>query len=311
MSATTHYRADVDGLRAVAVLSVVFYHAGFSLFPGGYVGVDVFFVISGYLITRILVSELEQGGISYLGFFERRARRILPALFAMLLVTCLPAYILLPPPDLHAFAKSLLGATWFSSNFVFWAESGYFDRASELKPLLHTWSLAVEEQFYLLFPALLALFAKFRVIALGLLVGIGLSFALAWFGLLAEADWPFFMLASRAWELGLGALVAVISQAPWIKKAQASPLFAGIGLFCGLMMIAIAVLTFSERTPTPGAPLLLPTIGTALILLLPLNTGWVSIFLTNPLLRGLGLVSYALYLWHQPALVFTRFQFGN
>lgn len=311
MNATAQYRADVDGLRAVAVLSVVFYHAGFSLFPGGYVGVDVFFVISGYLITRILTSELEQGGISYLDFFERRARRILPALFAMLLVTCIPAYILLPPADLHAFAQSLLGATWFSSNFVFWIEAGYFDRASELKPLLHTWSLAVEEQFYLLFPALLALFAKFRVIILGLLVGVGLSFSLALFGLAIEADWPFFMLVSRAWELGMGAVVAAFSQATWCKRLQAKPLLAGIALACGLIMIAIAVLTFSERTPTPGAPLLLPTIGTALILLLPLKTGWPSRVLANPVMRGLGLVSYAFYLWHQPALVYTRFQFGN
>ena len=268
---------------------------------------DVFFVISGYLIGRILLAEVVGGGISFAGFFERRARRILPALFVMLLLVTPPAYLLLPPDDVQSFANSLLGATWFSSNFVFMGEAGYFDRGAEAKPLLHTWSLAVEEQFYLIFPVLLALLAKLNRVFVGLLLGVGLSFACALSGLRAEADWPFFMLVSRAWELGLGALVAVASThrkaGQWGANRHLGQLLPGVGLAA----IIIAALTFSQQTPTPGLPMLLPTLGTVLILLQHSSKGWVTLLLSQPLFTGLGLVSYAFYLWHQPLLVLGRF----
>ena len=151
------YRAEIDGLRALAVLPVILFHAGFDWFSGGFVGVDVFFVISGYLITTIIINELGEGKFSVVNFYERRARRILPALFFMMLV-CLPfAYLWLGPGELKSFGQSLIAVSTFSSNILFWLETGYFDSAAELKPLLHTWSLAVEEQFYILFPLLLML----------------------------------------------------------------------------------------------------------------------------------------------------------
>lgn len=149
------YRPEIDGLRAVAVVPVILFHAGFSIFSGGFVGVDIFFVISGYLITTIIMSELEAGTFSLLRFYERRARRILPALFLVVLCCLLPAWVFLTPLHMQDFAQSLVAVTLFSSNILFWQESGYFNQAAELKPLLHTWSLAVEEQYYILFPLFL------------------------------------------------------------------------------------------------------------------------------------------------------------
>ena len=149
------YRSEIDGLRALAVLPVIFFHAGFELFSGGFVGVDVFLVISGYLITTIIISEMSEGKFSILKFYERRARRILPALFFVMLVSLPFAWLWLTPKDLKDFGQSLIATSTFSSNILFWLESGYFDTATELKPLLHTWSLAVEEQYYILFPIFL------------------------------------------------------------------------------------------------------------------------------------------------------------
>ena len=309
MPVTTTYRPEIDGLRAVAVLAVVFYHAEFEFFSGGFVGVDVFFVISGYLIGRILIAELADGGFSYAGFFERRARRILPALFFMLLLVVLPAYVLLPPADLQNFANSLLGATWFSSNFIFWAEAGYFDRGSEVKPLLHTWSLAVEEQFYLVFPLLLATLVKLKKVIAGLVLGVVMSLALALLGLSAGTDWPFFMLASRAWELGLGALVAALAHQQSLSRLYSDNRLEQLWPLLGMVGIVTAILTFSEATPTPGLPLVLPTAGTALLLLVHSPGGWIAQLLSHPLLSSLGLVSYSFYLWHQPILVLSRFHF--
>jgi peptidoglycan/LPS O-acetylase OafA/YrhL len=154
------YRREIDGLRALAVLPVILFHAGFDSFSGGFVGVDVFFVISGYLITTIILSELEEGTFSIVNFYERRARRILPALFLVILV-CIPfAWLWLLPIDMKDFSRSLVAVSFFASNILFWRESGYFDTAAELKPLLHTWSLALEKQFYVLFPLILILFWK-------------------------------------------------------------------------------------------------------------------------------------------------------
>jgi peptidoglycan/LPS O-acetylase OafA/YrhL len=151
------YRPEIDGLRALAVIPVILFHAGFNLFSGGFVGVDIFFVISGFLITSILISEINEEKFSLVRFYERRARRILPALFVMMLV-CLPfSWLWLTPDDMKDFSQSLIAVSLFSSNFLFWQESGYFDTATELKPLIHTWSLAVEEQYYVFFPLVLSL----------------------------------------------------------------------------------------------------------------------------------------------------------
>ncbi len=210
------YRREIDGLRALAVLPVILFHAGFKIFSGGFVGVDVFFVISGFLITTILLSELEAGNFSLINFYERRARRILPVLFFVMLL-CLPfAWIWLIPDDMKSFSQSVVAVSLYASNILFWGTSGYFDSAAELKPLLHTWSLAVEEQYYLFFPVFLMLAWRFgkRWIFNCLVFVFILSLALAqwWSSSMPMAG--FFLLPARGWELLIGAFVAFYFTSP-------------------------------------------------------------------------------------------------
>jgi peptidoglycan/LPS O-acetylase OafA/YrhL len=193
---TMKYRSEIDGLRAIAVIPVILFHAGIEIFSGGFVGVDVFFVISGYLITAILIKDIDEGKFSLINFYERRARRILPALFCVV-VCCIPfAWHLLLPGDLKDFSESLVAVATFSSNILFWYESGYFESASELKPLLHTWSLAVEEQFYILFPLLLMAVWRFgkRAIIWMLVAVFVISLAMAQWGAYNAPSATFYML---------------------------------------------------------------------------------------------------------------------
>jgi len=213
------YRREIDGLRAVAVLPVILFHAGVELFSGGFVGVDVFFVISGYLITSIILKEQQTGTFSLVRFYERRARRILPALF-LVVIACIPfAWIWLLPEDLKSFGKSLIAVPTFTSNILFARESDYFTPLAELKPLLHTWSLAVEEQFYVFFPILLILAHKWRTVSNGVLIAaIGIiSLCLAQWGLSTNPKIAFYFLPTRAWELMIGALIAVYVLRPNAK----------------------------------------------------------------------------------------------
>lgn len=304
------YRREIDGLRAVALIPIVLFHAGFAPFRGGFVGVDVFFVISGYLITSILLAEISAGQFSVARFYERRARRILPALF-LVLITCLPfAWMWLLPEDMKAFSQSLVAVCVFASNLLFWRESGYFETAGELKPLLHTWSLAVEEQFYLLFPPLLALtcrllrpFSTARISAV-LAAAAALSLAAAQWG---SAHYPvatFFLLPTRAWEMLMGALVALrFSRVEAQRRAHTS---SNLGSLAGLALIAYAVFGFDDRIPFPSAWALVPTIGTALIILFATPQTLVGKLLGNRVLVGIGLISYSAYLWHQPLFTFAR-----
>src|SRR6185312_1937544 len=204
------YRQEIDGLRALAVLPVILFHAGFQSFSGGFVGVDVFFVISGYLITTIILAELEQGRFSIINFYERRARRILPALFLVMFV-CLPfAWLWLLPEDMKSFSQSLVAVSVFASNVLFWKKSGYFDTAAELKPLLHTWSLAVEEQYYVFFPIFLVLswrLGKSKICGLLVMVFV-MSLAVAQWASLAEPAAGFYLLPTRGWELLVGVFSA-------------------------------------------------------------------------------------------------------
>ena len=197
------YRAEIDGLRALAVVPVILFHAGFELFSGGFVGVDVFFVISGYLITTILIEDIDNNRFSIVNFYDRRARRILPALFFVMLV-CIPfAWMWMLPNQMNDFAKSLVAVTLFASNILFWRESGYFDAAAEEKPLLHTWSLAVEEQYYLLFPIFLILawrFGKNRVFWMIVLMA-AISLLLSEWGWRNQTTANFYLAPTRAWEL--------------------------------------------------------------------------------------------------------------
>jgi len=207
---TTCYRPEIDGLRALAVMPVLFFHAGFSLISGGYIGVDIFFVISGYLITSIIQREISTNRFSIINFYERRARRILPALFVVCLA-CIPfGYFWMLPFELKSFFDSIISINLFVSNILFWRESEYFSAAAELKPLLHTWSLSVEEQFYVFFPLLLFFLSKFKnvVVFLVILIITLLSLALADFAVTHHSTANFYLLPTRIWELGIGALLA-------------------------------------------------------------------------------------------------------
>jgi peptidoglycan/LPS O-acetylase OafA/YrhL len=302
-----NYRAEVDGLRAVAVVPVILFHAGFAMFGGGYVGVDVFFVISGYLITSIILTEQQAGRFNLTAFYERRARRILPALF-LVVFACLPfAWVLLTPDDLRSFAKSVISVSTFTSNFHFWGESGYFDTDAELKPLLHTWSLAVEEQYYILFPLLLMLLHRIgrQIIPLVLIVLSLASFALAEHGADSESAAAFFLLPARAWELLAGSLCAVY------LLRRPDPLAASTGLqsflaLAGLVMILGSVIFLDGDTPFPGVYALPTIVGTVLVICFARSGNLAGRLLALRPLVLMGLISYSAYLWHQPLFAFTR-----
>ncbi|MDO3720318.1 acyltransferase family protein [Marinobacter sp. chi1] len=302
------YRREIDGLRALAVVPVVLFHAGFSLFSGGYVGVDVFFVISGYLITTILLAELHAEKFSIVKFYERRARRLLPALF-LVMACCLPfAWLWLLPEDMVDFGQSLMAVVGFVSNLLFWREeTGYFNTAAELKPLLHTWSLAVEEQFYLLFPLLLMLLWKLPRTGLLVLLAFvsAISLAIAQWGAHNQPAAAWFLLPTRAWELGIGALVAMhLHNKP--LDAQARGGFNQLMSLVGIGMIAWAIFFFDDNTPFPGVWGLLPVVGTALVILFATPATLGGKLLGARSMVGVGLISYSAYLWHQPLLAFAR-----
>jgi peptidoglycan/LPS O-acetylase OafA/YrhL len=300
-----HYRADIDGLRAVAIVPVVLFHAGASFFSGGFVGVDVFFVISGFLITGLIRHEIDTGRFSLVNFYERRVRRLLPALFAMLLVVTVSAAWLLLPADLADYAKSVLATSLFASNFLFWQEAGYFGRAAEEMPLLHTWSLAVEEQFYILFPLFLTFIAgrtrKPYVAATALVTAV--SFALCAVGVAVERDAAFYLAPARAWELGLGALLALGA----IPVAHRRDVRSVVGLL-GLGALLCSVTLYTPATVFPGMTALLPCLGTAAIIWA--GSGGHSVvgdaLSARPVVLT-GLVSYSLYLWHWPLLTLGRY----
>lgn len=301
-----NYRPEIDGFRALAVLPVILFHAGFGTFSGGFVGVDVFFVISGYLITTIILSELEQGKFSIVNFYERRARRILPALFLVMLV-CIPfAWFSLLPSDLKDFSESLIAVSVFASNILFWRESGYFDTAAELKPLLHTWSLAIEEQYYVVFPLFLMLFWKLGKRWLCVTLGFAFvaSLALAQWVVYLEPATAYFLLPTRAWELLIGAFAGF-----YFTRANYKIFGKGLSEFggwLGISLILYAVFAFSKATPFPSLYALIPTLGATLIILFATQQTTAGKFLGNSAFVGIGMISYSAYLWHQPLFSFAR-----
>ncbi|WP_426152743.1 acyltransferase family protein [Pseudomonas sp. DC3000-4b1] len=301
------YRPEVDGLRALAVLPVILYHAGVPLLSGGFVGVDVFFVISGYLITGILLAELSRGEFSLLRFYERRARRILPALSVMMLA-CLPmAWLWLDPLDMKGFAKSLVAVPLFSSNLLFWLESGYFDGEADLKPLIHTWTLGVEEQYYLLIPLWLLLTWRLGTGMRWLSLAAIALLSLAWaeLGAREASSAAFFLLPGRAWELLLGSLLALYARGrPGHAQGTGVRQQALAALGLGLLMAAI--FTFDRSTPFPGLHAAVPALGAALLILFAGPGTLVGRLLATRPLVGIGLISYSAYLWHQPLLAFAR-----
>lgn len=295
------YRPEIDGLRAVAVLPVILFHAGFGLFDGGFVGVDVFFVISGYLITSILIEDIERGRFSLLKFYEHRARRILPALFFVVLCTIPFAVLWMLPAQLRDYSQSLVAVSLFSSNFLFWMESGYFEAGADLKPLLHTWSLAIEEQFYVVFPVLLFVLWKLgRRTVIWILTLIALfSLGLAEWGWRGHPAANFFLAPARVWELLAGSLCAFTLHRRTLPGNDAAAAL-------GLVAIALSVVLFDDTTPFPSLFALLPVIGTVLIILFGQSGTLSAALLSAKPFVAVGLISYSAYLWHQPMFAFAR-----
>ncbi|MGE4266207.1 MAG: acyltransferase family protein [Deferribacterales bacterium] len=296
------YRKDVDGLRAVAVLPVILYHAGISAFSGGYVGVDIFFVISGYLITGIISAEMAEGTFTVSNFYVRRIKRIFPALYFMMLVTIILSGFLLLPEHFRNFGKSVAATVFFSSNFFFWKQSGYFDSAAETKPLLHTWSLGVEEQFYIIFPLfLLWLYKKRNNIKLAVAAVFIFSLTLSIFLTYRKPEMSFYLLPTRAWELMLGAMLSL-----GVFRRAESRALNDILSVTGTAMIALSVAWFDAATPFPGYSALLPCVGAALLIYAGEKSILGRILSFRPLVF-IGLLSYALYLWHWPFIAFRNY----
>lgn len=301
------YRADIDGLRALAVVPVVLFHANMAGFSGGFVGVDIFFVISGYLISLILLRALDHDRFSLADFYERRIRRIVPALVAMSAITALAAICLLPPRELQSFGKSLIATALFYSNFFFSKSVGYFDPPASSQPMLHTWSLGVEEQFYIVWPLLLygAYRLKLTRRALIILVASLLVASLIFAEIKsagAGADRYFYRPQSRVWELMIGALLA-LGLVPQLRIKWQRDL-AGVA---GLIFIVVAIMMFDAGTPFPSLWTLVPCLGAALVIWAGGSGANVasSLLSLRPLVF-VGLISYSLYLWHWPIFVFAN-----
>jgi peptidoglycan/LPS O-acetylase OafA/YrhL len=299
----SQYRPDIDGLRAVAVLLVVFFHTDLG-FRGGYVGVDVFFVISGFLITGILLRELQNGSFSFAAFWERRIRRIIPAMVPVLLAVVVAGYVLMTSVDFQDLANSLRAQSLLVANFYFLSTSGYFDGASYEKPLLHTWSLAVEEQFYLLLPILLfLLFRLRRGRVLGPFVPLALiSFLIGLFSTASHPNAAYYLLPARAWELLLGAALAAWTSRPrWLASGFVS--------IAGTLSMLVAGLFYTERTAYPGVAALAPCLGAAAVIL-GNSSGKSRIrscYEASPMVF-IGRISYSVYLWHWPIVAFIKYR---
>lgn len=301
------YRPDIDGLRALAILPVVLFHAFPGLLPGGFIGVDIFFVISGYLITNILLKDIQEGSYSIKTFYARRVRRIFPAL-ALVLFFCLAiGWIVLTASEYEKLGKHTAGGAGFVANIIFWKEAGYFDAAGDTKPLLHLWSLGIEEQFYIVWPLLLYLFAKRRWNVLGLIIALGLaSFALNIFRVGIDPTGTFYSPWTRSWELALGAVLAYqvvrpIQSATYFLEKHASKI-----AWLGLLLLVVGFVVINDHRPFPGYWALLPSIGAACLIAAG-NQAWTNrVILSNRVFVFFGLISFPLYLWHWPLLSFGR-----
>jgi peptidoglycan/LPS O-acetylase OafA/YrhL len=305
---TEKYRPDIDGLRAIAVGSVIAYHAFPNFFKGGFVGVDIFFVISGYLISGIIVDAVQRRRFSYLDFYIRRIRRIFPALVIVIAATLLVGWYVLLPDEFERLGKHLAAGAGFATNLVLWGEAGYFDVSSDTKPLLHLWSLAIEEQFYILWPLILGLvWRRKRGLLLATLSIATISFAYNVVNVVHDPVAAFYSPLARFWELMLGGILAYLvrQNGEWLAQ------FHALRAACGLLLICVSVFVLNREFAFPGYWALLPTFGAFLVIAAGF-TNWISKYLLgNRLMVGVGLISYPLYLWHWPILVFAKIVKGG
>ncbi|MFL6548502.1 MAG: acyltransferase family protein [Povalibacter sp.] len=308
-----HYRAEVDGLRGIAVLAVIGFHAFPEYFPGGFVGVDVFFVISGFLISSIILRQLSRSSFSFSDFYARRIRRIFPSLLVVLTASLLFGGFVLFPQELEQLGKHVGSASIFVSNFTLWEESGYFDSSAEFKPLLHLWSLGIEEQFYLLWPmALLVLWRWPQRIRISVAVLTIASFALCLAIGSRSAVANFYFPLSRFWELGLGCLLAVMKvdaqggrSSGAHRATELARIAQSVAPIVGIALIALAVFLFDRRTQFPGWAALLPTVGAMCVVASSGRSWFQRRIMGSTALVSIGVISYPLYLWHWPLLSFS------
>lgn len=297
------YRADIDGLRAIAVLSVVGFHAFPQWINGGFIGVDIFFVISGFLISSIIFGNLETSSFSYYNFYARRIKRIFPALILVLATSFIFGWYLLLPEEYKQLGKHIASGAGFISNLTLWNEAGYFDNASDTKPLLHLWSLGIEEQFYIFWPLLLGLVWKYRLNFLTITLFIAaISFSANIFTATSNPIADFYSPLSRFWELMIGGVLAYLI----LHKPHYIPKQTNWQSAIGLLLIVVAVVSINKDRTFPGWLALLPTLG-AFLIISAQPTSWINHYLLgNRVLVLIGLISYPLYLWHWPILVFLR-----
>ena len=309
------YRKEIDGLRAIAVVSVILSHIGIQAFEGGFVGVDVFFVISGFLITSLILSDMAHGKFSFLDFYYRRSKRILPALFLTVMLTLLAGWYILLPVNYADLIRTALNLSVFSSNIYLSKVSGYFDTNSIHNPLLHTWSLSIEEQYYLIFPVLLIVIFKLfenkkyvlKIVGYTLLAILSFSLFYAENKVRSKPDSAFFLLQTRMWELMIGSLAAYLVLFKHELISGVHPIIRRGLSYGAFAALCYAILTFNESTPTPGFLTLFPTLSTACLILFIHQESYLYQVLTYRPVIFVGLISYSLYLVHQPLVAFSRY----
>ncbi len=305
------YRREIDGLRALAVIPVILFHADFSFFDGGYVGVDIFFVISGYLISSFIFTEIESNNFSLTGFYERRARRILPALYLVFFTSSIFVFIFLSRSEINEFFNSVISSTLFFSNFFFWYFEPYFSSNAGLRPLIHTWSLSIEEQFYIFFPIFFILLLKLRkkhIIFFSFVIIFLLSLFLAESLSKSHASVNFYFTFTRIWEIILGVIISIYFK--YYKYNFSKNISETLSLI-GLLSILYSIFFFSKETPFPSLYALIPTVGTGMIIIFANNNTFTNKILSLKIFVGIGLISYSLYLWHQPLLAFSKNYYGS
>ncbi len=305
MKAIFKYRPEIDGLRTVAVLLVIFFHAKLDFFKGGFVGVDIFFVISGYLITSIIYKEKINQNFSFISFYDRRIRRIFPMIFFLLLITSIVSFFVYSPNELKNFSQSIVSSVTYTSNIYFFNKTGYFSGNLNTSPLIHTWSLAVEEQFYIFFPLILSLIISFKEKIIKFII-ISLAFAsfISIFFFVNVEDFNFFMASSRVWELLAGSFLALNRKRLLAKlnNKTSSNLFS----LAGFIMILWSAVYFDKSTFHPGFITIVPVLGTLLVIEFSDKHNFLGKILSNNFIVHLGLLSYSAYLIHQPLFVFVE-----